>query len=105
MIGRHVSLEREVIKQSTLIHPPLAQHRMSPPLPPWSESARERRRNFRVFQQNRPEAALRPDRHINEASIRSHSLCWAASNAVWLQSLPARSSATVGLSKPPKPSL
>jgi hypothetical protein len=48
-------LERELVKQGTLIDLPLTQHHLHSRCDNWSESAKQHRRNLRVFQQNRPE--------------------------------------------------
>ena len=53
MVGRHMLLERELIKQSTLIDLPLTQHHLHSRCDNWSKSAKQPHRNLRLFQQNR----------------------------------------------------
>jgi hypothetical protein len=57
MVDRHMLLERELIKQSTLIDLPLTQHHLHSRCDNWSESTKWHHRNLRVFQQNRSRPA------------------------------------------------
>jgi hypothetical protein len=53
-------LERELVKQSTLIDLSLTHHHLHSRFDDWSESAKQHHRNLRVFQQNRSRSAA-PD--------------------------------------------
>jgi hypothetical protein len=58
MVDRHMLLDRELIKQSTLIHLPLTHHRLHSPFDNWRESVQRPQRNLRLFQQNRTKAVI-----------------------------------------------
>jgi hypothetical protein len=55
MVGWHMLLDRELVKQSTLLDLPSTHHHLLSRCDDWSESVKGSRRN-RLFQQNRPEA-------------------------------------------------
>jgi hypothetical protein len=54
MVDGHMLLEREIVKQSTLIDLPLTHHHLHSRFDNWSESAKQHHRNSKVFQQNQP---------------------------------------------------
>jgi hypothetical protein len=58
MVDRPMLLERELVKQSTLIDLSLAHHHLHSRFNDWRESAKQHHRNLRVFQQNRPEVVI-----------------------------------------------
>src|SRR5262245_23574297 len=58
MVERHMLLERELVKQRTLIDLPLAHHHLHSRCDNWSESVKQPQRNLRLFQQNRSGTAF-----------------------------------------------
>jgi hypothetical protein len=52
MVDGHMLLEREFVKQSTLIDLSLTHHHLHSSFDNWSESLNQPRRNLRLFQQN-----------------------------------------------------
>jgi hypothetical protein len=53
MVERHMLLKRELVKEGALLDLPLTHHLLHSSFGNWNESAKQHRRNLRVFQQNR----------------------------------------------------
>ena len=58
MVDGHMPLERQLVKQSSLIDLPLTHHHLHPRCENWSESVKQPQRNLSLLQQNRSYLAI-----------------------------------------------